>query len=175
MIGSMTPRSRPQRSERHEPPSRGQVPGSLARIVIGTRAFIVVPESLAKRHDWNGGVASDEQARFALCGKTFMVVEEPADGHGDHHDVPTRLTERELQIAILVALGNPSKRIAYKLGITEWTVKEYLRRIFAKLRVRSQAAMVYQCADLLRRLDREGSLFKVLCPFASASVGLAFL
>jgi hypothetical protein len=35
-----------------------------------------------------------------------------------------RLTEREPRIAVLVALGIPTKRITKNIGITDWTVKE---------------------------------------------------
>jgi DNA-binding CsgD family transcriptional regulator len=59
------------------------------------------------------------------------------------------LTNRERQIVQLVALGQPNKRIAKQLQISEWTVSTHLRRIFAKLGVDSRAAMVYQCASLL--------------------------
>jgi DNA-binding CsgD family transcriptional regulator len=58
------------------------------------------------------------------------------------------LTERELEIATLVALGQPNKQIADKLYISEWTVSTHLRRIFAKLGVHSRAAMVYRCMSL---------------------------
>ena len=59
------------------------------------------------------------------------------------------LTERELEIATLVALEQPNKQIADKLYISEWTVSTHLRRIFAKLGVHSRAAMVYRCVSLL--------------------------
>jgi len=43
-----------------------------------------------------------------------------------------RLSARELQVVSLVAKGNPNKRIALELHLTEGTVKEYLNRIFRK-------------------------------------------
>jgi len=58
-------------------------------------------------------------------------------------------TERELRIATLVAMGRLNKQIADQLHISEWTVSTHLRRIFAKLGVRSRAAMVYRCAPLI--------------------------
>lgn len=61
------------------------------------------------------------------------------------------LTPRELQIVALVADGRPNKAIAARLRISEWTVSTHLRRIFAKLAVDSRAAMVFWCADALRR------------------------
>lgn len=67
----------------------------------------------------------------------------------EHQDVAQLLTERELQIAVLVAQGLQTKRIAFLLKISEWTVSAHLRRIFIKLRVESRAAMVYRCAGLI--------------------------
>jgi DNA-binding NarL/FixJ family response regulator len=68
-------------------------------------------------------------------------------------DVARLLTERELQIAVLVAQGLQTKRIAYLLKISEWTVSAHLRRIFTKLRVESRAAMVYRCAGLIHSTE----------------------
>jgi DNA-binding CsgD family transcriptional regulator len=52
------------------------------------------------------------------------------------------LSPREQEIARMVAQGYPTKTIAAVLDISSWTVSTYLRRIFAKLGVRSRAAMV---------------------------------
>ncbi len=60
------------------------------------------------------------------------------------------LTQRELQIANLVAQGHCNKQIASQLKISEWTVSTHLRRVFAKLGVDSRAAMVYRCASVLQ-------------------------
>jgi DNA-binding NarL/FixJ family response regulator len=52
------------------------------------------------------------------------------------------LSPREQEIARMVAEGYPNKTIAAVLDISSWTVCTHLRRIFAKLNVRSRAAMV---------------------------------
>jgi DNA-binding CsgD family transcriptional regulator len=52
------------------------------------------------------------------------------------------LSPREQEIVRMVAQGYPNKTIAAVLDISSWTVSTYLRRIFAKLDVRSRAAMV---------------------------------
>jgi DNA-binding CsgD family transcriptional regulator len=52
------------------------------------------------------------------------------------------LTPREEDIARMVAAGYPNKAIASALEISAWTVSSHLRRVFAKLGVRSRAAMV---------------------------------
>lgn len=57
------------------------------------------------------------------------------------------LTPREFDIVRRVCLGEPNKRIADRLGISEYTVKTYLKQIFIKLDVHSRSAMVYRCAQ----------------------------
>lgn len=52
------------------------------------------------------------------------------------------LTEREQQVLKAVALGERSKEVAYKLGITERTVKAHLASIYTKLGVDSRAAAI---------------------------------
>jgi DNA-binding CsgD family transcriptional regulator len=58
------------------------------------------------------------------------------------------LSPRELEIVRMVAKGHPNKVIAAVLDISTWTVCTHLRRVFAKLGVRSRAAMI---ARLLER------------------------
>jgi DNA-binding CsgD family transcriptional regulator len=60
------------------------------------------------------------------------------------------LSERELQIATLVAQGKSNKEMANALQISEWTVATHIRRIFMKLNVDSRSAMVYYCASLIQ-------------------------
>lgn len=54
----------------------------------------------------------------------------------------TTLTDREQQVLKAVALGERSKEVAYKLGITERTVKAHLASIYNKLGVDSRAAAI---------------------------------
>lgn len=56
------------------------------------------------------------------------------------------LTERENEVFLMVADGARNKEIAYKLGITERTVKAHLSHIFQKLDVDSRAAVVAEGA-----------------------------
>jgi NarL family two-component system response regulator YdfI len=55
---------------------------------------------------------------------------------------PLTLTDRELEVLSAAALGDRSKEIARKLGITERTVKAHLTNIYNKLGVDSRAAAV---------------------------------
>lgn len=52
------------------------------------------------------------------------------------------LTERELEVLQLAAKGERNKEMAYKLGITERTVKAHLQSIYQKFGVASRAAAV---------------------------------
>src|SRR5215213_6004779 len=61
------------------------------------------------------------------------------------------LSPREQEIARMVAEGYPNKTIAAVLDISSWTVCTHMRRMFAKLNVRSRAAMV------ARLLEERGS------------------
>ncbi len=58
--------------------------------------------------------------------------------------LPLSLTRREADIVRLVAADLCNKQIADRLQISEWTVGTHMRRIFAKLGVRSRAAMVFR-------------------------------
>jgi len=93
-----------------------------------------------------------EVDRFHVQGQLCAIVkvEQPAPVE---INPLTLLTERELQIATLVASGQVNKQIAQQLRISEWTVSTHLRRIFVKLGVDSRAAMVYRCAAIIQPLS----------------------
>jgi len=58
-----------------------------------------------------------------------------------------RLSAREQEIARLISAGHTNKTVAAVLEISLWTVDTHIRRIFAKLGVRSRSAMVAQLAE----------------------------
>lgn len=95
-----------------------------------------------------------EITRFIVGGQLcLIVVAKESTQPSESDEIQSLLTERELQIAVLVALGKVNKQIAKQLHISEWTVATYLRRMFAKLRVDSRAALVYRCAPLISQLQ----------------------
>lgn len=91
---------------------------------------------------------ASETARFEVDGQLLAIIE-VENSLNANSEIVALLTDRELQIATLVALGNCNKQIASHLGISEWTISTHLRRIFAKLGVDSRAAMIYRCVPLL--------------------------
>lgn len=96
--------------------------------------------------------------RFEVQGQTYIIVK--VEQNAPELDLIILLTERELQIAMLVAAGQVNKKIAIQLRISEWTVATHLRRIFTKLGVDSRAAMVYRCAPMIQKWmeTTEGSI-----------------
>jgi two-component system response regulator FixJ len=63
-------------------------------------------------------------------------------------DLFSRLTQREFEVLRLLAAGNPSKRIASKLAISEHTVDVHRFNLMHKLEVRTLAELIHLCAAL---------------------------
>ena len=89
--------------------------------------------------------------RAAARGETLLKPEiltrlltQPKTSSADvsHHLPSHDLTEREMEVLQRVAVGERSKEIAMRLGITERTVKAHLASIYNKLGVDSRAAAV---------------------------------
>ena len=97
------------------------------------------------------GIVWYEVIRFTIRGCTLAIHDEAptVELDRDARNIITRLTGRELQVFGMIAQGDTAKNVAHKLRISEWTVGTHLRRIFAKLGVDNQAAMVYRCALLI--------------------------
>lgn len=53
-----------------------------------------------------------------------------------------RLTGREREVLCLIAMGNPVKQVAGKLDISISSVNTYRARIFGKLQIRTNAALI---------------------------------
>jgi DNA-binding NarL/FixJ family response regulator len=96
---------------------------------------------------------------LAVEGKSYYLIKARNLAKAEELNLVNLLTERELQITTLTALGRSNKQIAHHLHISDCTVSAHLRRIFIKLNVDNRAAMVYRCAaliDQLQQLDRIG-------------------
>lgn len=114
------------------------------------------------------GPARDGDVIQALCLLLGTLAPRPAtvgeevvlsvDLDGTHYSLAQRrarlspeqvkLSAREREIARLISAGHTNKTVAAVLEISLWTVDTHIRRIFAKLGVRSRSAMVAQLAEL---------------------------
>jgi len=94
----------------------------------------------AIRTVYNGGaLVQPSIAKKVLRGFALLDKRKVSGGK----DFYRGLTDREIEILRLIALGGTNKEIAHKLGITEKTVKNHLTNIFQTLHVnnRTQAAI----------------------------------
>ncbi|MFZ1170354.1 MAG: LuxR C-terminal-related transcriptional regulator, partial [Bradyrhizobium sp.] len=55
--------------------------------------------------------------------------------------VAPRLSQRELEVAMMICEGLPDKVIAYRLGVEPSTIRTYLKRIFDKLGVHRRSGI----------------------------------
>ena len=80
-----------------------------------------------------------------------MALQQSPNTSSTNNDSP--LTDRELEVLQAASLGERNKEIAYKLGISERTVKAHLTSIYQKFGVDSRAAAVAIATqkDLFRR------------------------
>jgi DNA-binding CsgD family transcriptional regulator len=142
----------------HAEPNAGKRPATSSRyftdldyinnsFAIDGHYFVAIPHN-----EWSGrrkgpAHATTRPAGFVrLDGVRHVLIERneletAADRFSPISDL---LTSRELQIAYSVADGKCDKVIAHDLGISEYTVREHMRRIFHKLKVSKRAALVAQ-------------------------------
>lgn len=128
-------------------------PAVLAEFCLDNTQCLVVGED--GQIDQSHCAGAEANARRLGCldldGRRYAVYARQAERRSadstSGHDPLSSLTARELQIIRLVCLGCVNKQIAYKLRISEYTVKTYLKQIFCKLNVHSRSAMVYRCAS----------------------------
>lgn len=123
--------------------------GDLARFALEEHCYRLV------LCDQDHPADSAEVTRFRVCNMTVAVLldDHQPQSPTDVDDMIERLTDRELQIAALVAQGHATKNIAHTLRISEWTVTTHMKRIFLKLNVDNRAAMVFRCAPILKGIS----------------------
>ena len=71
---------------------------------------------------------------------------------GTGSEPPTPLSNREDEVARLVAQGLTNRDIALRLGIAEGTVKAHLNHVFEKFQIRSRTELAVLLAHSDRRL-----------------------
>ena len=120
---------------------------------IGEHSFWAVRAG-AEVKTGDSGNDNYETGQSQMCGMlhmeglTYFIVARLNGGDdksgcaADDGDAWETLSDREVQIALLVSHGKGTKQIAGRLLISEHTVRSYMRRIFSKLRVSTRPAMV---------------------------------
>ncbi len=90
------------------------------------------------------GAASLQAALTAVAQGMLVLDPEltPAVPHAPPGDALEALTRRELEVLRLLAEGSPNKAIAYRLDISEHTVKFHVNSIFTKLHAQSRTEAV---------------------------------
>lgn len=92
-----------------------------------------------------------EAVRFVEAGGTFVPAGNLLDGR-DRHKQPagaSALTERQMKVVEALGHGFANKQIAYKLKMSENTVKVHLRHIMKKLNVRNRTEIAIMTRRLL--------------------------
>ena len=82
--------------------------------------------------------------RITCAGTCYLIYDAdlPAGSRDLARSAAEILTHRQLQIALLIGDGKCDKEIARQLGISGYTVREHIRRIFAKLNIGRRSAIV---------------------------------
>ncbi len=82
--------------------------------------------------------AGESLISAALASKLLAEFADQPKAVDDHLPVSPRLTEREVNVLKLVALGYENAEIAAQLGVPESTVRNHVANILSKLQLRSQ-------------------------------------
>ena len=86
--------------------------------------------------------------------RTLSVLPGPEPGAGAAR-LTDRLTDRENEVLVLVAAGQTNKEIAARLGLSAFTVRNHVGRVFTKLKL-SKRAQLGAYAVRLGILDDSG-------------------
>lgn len=96
----------------------------------------------------NGGLWIGQSLLRRVMGSTARIMEGRQQARGD--DWSALLSEREAQVARLVAGASSNKEIARQLSISERTVKAHLTSIFEKLGLRDRLQLSLRINGLQR-------------------------
>ena len=127
----------------------GDTDGRTFPFMIDGHRFTAMISNRRGSSDHNNRAARNETddrgtiiGTIAAANTHYDVFNDPQAVEADGVSVVYCLTSRELQIATLIAEGQCDKEIARHLSISSYTVREHLRRIFAKLKVCRRSAVV---------------------------------
>jgi len=112
-------------------------------VVSREQPFRLLAKCLRRVHE--GSIwASEDQVGFVLD----LLKEEKKAPASQHHTLD-QLTDREREVAILVADGMQNAQIGASLGISEHTIRNYVMRIYEKLGVSNRVQLTRYCVSSL--------------------------
>jgi DNA-binding NarL/FixJ family response regulator len=88
------------------------------------------------------GGQAERKERDLLDSLGIATPHSPSRRKGAAGSKANPLTERELEVARLVAEGDSNRRIAEKLFLSERTIESHLGNIFGKINVSSRAGLL---------------------------------
>jgi len=133
---------------------------TMAFEVDGQR-YSLMPKEEWDRHRTDAPLRPNESravGRLTVNGISHVVLEaqateEVVEAFPTLPAAADLLTRREFEVAMLVANGKCDKEIARALGISGYTVREHIRRSFAKLGVSRRTAIVSYVLRSIRPLS----------------------
>ena len=125
---------------------RGPALDQVARILATADCYTAMREARPYRPALDAEAAEAELLREAEQGRLDRQVVDAvlvAAGHRVHRrprELPAGLTDRELEVLIILSRGASNQEIAGKLGISPKTVGHHVQHVYRKADVRSRAA-----------------------------------
>jgi NarL family two-component system response regulator YdfI len=119
----------------------------LRGLQAGARGYLLKDTDRTALFDTIRAAARGETLlRPEIMARVLSKAGKPAN-HSEGPESILDLTDREQEVLNAVALGERSKEIAIRLGISERTVKAYLASIYNKMGVDSRAAAIAVAAQ----------------------------
>jgi HD-GYP domain-containing protein (c-di-GMP phosphodiesterase class II) len=117
-----------------------------ARILAAADCYTAMTEARPYRQALDRGAAGAELAREATDGRLDGSAVDAVLAAAGHRvprlprELPAGLTERELEVLLVLVRGGTNQEIAEDLGISAKTVGNHIQRVYKKASVRSRAA-----------------------------------
>jgi two-component system NarL family response regulator len=111
----------------------------LGAVKAGANGYLLKEVSIEEVADAVRKVyAGESLLSAALASKLLAEFSGPTRSVDDPMTSAVRLTDREVQVLKLVALGHANTQIAAELAVSESTVRNHVANILTKLQQRSQ-------------------------------------
>jgi HD-GYP domain-containing protein (c-di-GMP phosphodiesterase class II) len=117
-----------------------------SRILAAAGSYQAMREARPHRSALDPGEAEQELLREAKEGRLDPDAVDAVLGAAGHRvtqrprELPAGLTDRELEVLLVLVRGQPNREIAQDLGISPKTVGHHVQHIYEKAGVRSRAA-----------------------------------